>query len=106
MPFIAQALLQGKVRRAELRYEGRGGLGGFITRYFDRQDRELARPVEEYVNQQLAGALLECLKRRFPEWSAAAGSFGTVAWSVSLDRIRHTHSQRSITITTCEFDGL
>ena len=36
LPLIAHTLREARVAIAELRYEGRGGLGGFITEFHDR----------------------------------------------------------------------
>src|ERR1700731_379137 len=36
LPLIAHTLREARVAIAELRYEGRGGLGGFITELHDR----------------------------------------------------------------------
>jgi hypothetical protein len=108
LPLIAHALRQAKVAFAELRYEGRGGLGGgFMMEFQDRfRQCNQSRSVDEYTAQQLAGLLWQLVLRRQPEWKEGTGSFGVVEWNLKTDVIGHSHHRRVLEIKTTVVEGL
>src|SRR5258705_2973018 len=79
LPVIAHTLREARVAIAELRYEGRGGMGGFITEFHDRhRQKSLSHSIDERVAQQLTGFFWQLVLRRQPSWNEHAGSFGVV----------------------------
>jgi hypothetical protein len=107
LPLIAHTLREARVGIAELRYEGRGGMGGFITELHDRhRTKSLSHFVDERVAQQLTGFLWQLVLCRHPSWSDSAGSFGVVTWNLKTDLIRHVHHQRIIEVKTTLIEGL
>jgi hypothetical protein len=107
LPLIAHALREAHVEIAELRYEGRGGLGGFITELHDRhRTKSLTHAVDSRVAQQLTGFLWQLVLRRNESWSDGSGSFGVVTWNLKTDLIRHVHHQRIIEMKTTLIEGL
>jgi hypothetical protein len=107
LPLIAHTLREARVAIAELRYEGRGGMGGFITEFHDRhRQKSLSRSFDEHVAQQLTGFLWQLVLRRNPSWSDSAGSFGVVTWNLKTDLIRHVHHQRIMEVKTTLVEGL
>ena len=107
LPLIAHTLCEARVAIAELRYEGRGGMGGFITELHDRhRTKSLSHSVDERVVQQLTGFLWQLVLRRNPSWSDSAGSFGVVTWNLKTDLIRHVHHQRIMEVKTTLVEGL
>ena len=64
LPLIAHTLREARVAIAELRYEGRGGLGGFITEFNDRHRlKSLGQSVDDRITQQLTGFLWQLVLR-------------------------------------------
>jgi len=58
LPLIAHTLREARVAIAELRYEGRGGSGGFVTEFHDsHRIKSLGPLIEERIAQQLTGVL-------------------------------------------------
>lgn len=107
LPLIAHTLREARVAIAELRYEGRGGLGGFITEFHDRHRlTALGHRVDERTVQQLTGFLWQLVLRRQPGWNENAGSFGVVTWNLKTDLIRHVHHQRIMEVKTTLIEGL
>jgi hypothetical protein len=107
LPLIAHTLREAHVAIAELRYEGRGGLGGFITELHDRHRlKSLCQSVDERISQQLTGFLWQLVLRRNEGWSDGAGSFGVVTWDLQTDLIRHVHHQRVMEVKTTLVEGL
>ena len=107
LPRIAHTLLEARVGLAELRYEGRGGMGGFITELHDRhRTKSLSHFVDERVAQQLTGFLWQLVLSRYPSWSDSAGSFGVVTWNLKTDLMRHVHHQRIVEVKTTLIEGM
>jgi hypothetical protein len=107
LPLIAHTLREARVAIAELRYEGRGGLGGFITELHDRHRlKTLGHSVDERTVQQLTGFLWQLVLRRQPSWNENAGSFGVVTWDLKTDLIRHVHHRRIVEVKTSLIEGL
>ena len=107
LPLIAHTLREARVAIAELRYEGRGGLGGFITEFHDRHRlTTLGHTVDERTVQQLTGFLWQLVLRRQPRWNENAGSFGVVTWDLKTDLIRHVHHRRIVEVKTSLIEGL
>ena len=107
LPLIAHMLREARVAFAELRYEGRGGLGGFITEFHDRHRlKSLGQSVDDRITQQLTGFLWQLVLRRNPGWDENAGSFGVVTWDLKSDLIRHVHLERSVQVKTSLIEGL
>jgi hypothetical protein len=107
LPLIAHTLREARVGVAELRYEGRGGLGGFITEFHDRHRlKSLFQSVDERIAQQLTGFLWQLVLRRNPDWNENAGSFGIVTWDLKSDLIRHVHHERIVEVKTSLIEGL
>jgi hypothetical protein len=107
LPLIAHALREARVGIAELRYEGRGGMGGFITEFHDRhRQRSLSHLIDGPIVQQLTGFLWQLVLGRQPSWNDHAGSFGVVTWNLKTDLIRHAHHQRNVEVKTTLIDGL
>ena len=107
LPLIAHTLREARVAIAELRYEGRGGLGGFITEFHDRHRlKSLGQSVDDRITQQLTGFLWQLVLRRNPGWNENAGSFGVVTWDLKSDLIRHVHHERSLQVKTSLIEGL
>ena len=107
LPLIAHTLREARVAIAELRYEGRGGLGGFITEFHDRHRlTTLGHSVDERTVQQLTGFLWQLVLRRQPSWNENAGSFGAVTWDLKTDLIRHVHHRRIVEVKTSLIEGL
>ena len=107
LPLIAHTLREARVGIAELRYEGRGGMGGFITEFHDRHRlKSLSHSIEERIAQQLTGFLWQLVLRRQPNWNDHAGSFGVVTWDLKTDLIRHVHHQRIVEVKTTLIEGL
>jgi len=107
LPLIAHTLREARVAIAELRYEGRGGMGGFITEFHDRHRlRSLSQAIDQRIAQQLTGFLWELVLRRNPSWNENAGSFGVVTWNLNSDLIRHVHHQRIFDVKTSLIEGL
>ena len=107
LPLIAHTLREARVAIAELRYEGRGGLGGFITEFHDRHRlTTLGHSVDQRIAQQLTGFLWQLVLRRQPSWNENAGSFGAVTWDLKTDLIRHVHHQRIVEVKTSLIEGL
>jgi hypothetical protein len=107
LPLIAHTLREARVAIAELRYEGRGGLGGFITELHDRHRlRSLSQSVDDRIIQQLTGFFWQLVLRRNRNWNENAGSFGVVTWDLKSDLIRHVHHQRIVEVKTSLIEGL
>ena len=107
LPLIAHTLREARVGVAELRYEGRGGLGGFITELHDRHRlKSLSQSVDDRITQQLTGFLWQLVLRRIPRWNENAGSFGVVTWDLNSDLIRHVHHERIVEVKTSLIEGL
>ena len=107
LPLIAHTLREARVAIAELRYEGRGGLGGFITEFHDRHRlTTVGHSVDQRIAQQLTGFLWQLVLRRQPRWNENAGSFGVVTWDLKTDLIRHAHHQRIVEVKTSLIEGL
>lgn len=107
LPLVAHTLRDARVAIAELRYEGRGGLGGFITEFHDRhRQKSLSQSIDERIAQQLTGFFWQLVLRRQPSWSDNAGSFGVVTWDLKRDLIRHVHHQRIVEVKTLVIEGL
>ncbi len=107
LPLIAHTLREACVGVAELRYEGRGGLGGFITELHDRHRlKSLSQSVDARIAQQLTGFLWQLVLRRNPGWNENAGSFGVVTWDLKSDLIRHVHHERIVEVKTSLIEGL
>jgi hypothetical protein len=107
LPLIAHTLREARVAFAELRYEGRGGLGGFITEFHDRHRlKSLGQSVDDRITQELTGFLWQLVLRRNPGWHENAGSFGVVTWDLKSDLIRHVHHERSLQVKTSLIEGL
>ncbi len=107
LPLIAHTLREARVGVAELRYEGRGGLGGFITEFHDRHRlKSLSQSVDDRIAQQLTGFLWQLVLRRNPGWNENAGSFGVVTWDLKSDLIRHVHHERIVQVKTSLIEGL
>ena len=107
LPLIAHALREARVGIAELRYEGRGGMGGFITEFHDlHRQKSLIHSFDEHIAQQLTGFLWQLVLRRQPSWNDHAGSFGVVTWNLKTDLIRHAHHQRNVEVKTTLVEGL
>ncbi len=107
LPLIAHTLREARVAIAELRYEGRGGMGGFITEFHDRhRQKSLSYSIDERIAQQLTGFFWQLVLRRQPSWNDHAGSFGVVTWDLKTDLIRHVHHQRHVEVKTTAIDGL
>ena len=107
LPLIAHALREARVGIAELRYEGRGGMGGFITEFHDlHRQKSLSHSFDEHIAQQLTGFLWQLVLRRQPSWNDHAGSFGVVTWNLKTDLIRHAHHQRNVEVKTTLIEGL
>ena len=107
LPLIAHTLREARVAIAELRYEGRGGLGGFITELHDRHRlKSLGHLIDQPIAQQLTGFLWQLVLRRQPSWNDRAGSFGVVTWNLKTDLIRHVHHQRIMEVKTTLVEGL
>ena len=107
LPLIAHTLRDARVAIAELRYEGRGGLGGFITEFHDRhRQKSLSQSIDERIAQQLTGFFWQLVLRRQPDWNDNAGSFGVVTWDLKRDLIRHVHHQRIVEVKTLVTEGL
>ena len=65
LPLIAHTLREARVAIAELRYEGRGGMGGFITEFHDRhRQKSLSYSIDERIAQQLTGFFWQLVLRR------------------------------------------
>jgi len=107
LPLIHHALCEAQVAYVELRYEGRGGMGGFSLRLQDAHglDRVWDR-VDPPTRQSLTGFLWQLVVVRCPQWDHNAGSFGVIAWDVRADRIRHFHHERLIEVKTSLIEGL
>jgi hypothetical protein len=107
LPLIAHTLREARVGVTELRYEGRGGLGGFITEFHDRHRlKSLSQSVDDRIAQQLTGFLWQLVLRRYPGWNENAGSFGVVTWDLKSDLIRHAHHERIVQVKTSLIEGL
>jgi hypothetical protein len=107
LPLIAHALREAQVGIAELRYEGRGGMGGFITEFHDRHRlKSLGHLIEERIAQQLTGYMWQLVLRRQPNWNDHTGSFGVVTWNLKTDLIRHIHNQRIMEVKITLIEGL
>ncbi|HWX27960.1 MAG TPA: hypothetical protein VNZ53_11080 [Steroidobacteraceae bacterium] len=107
LPLIAHSLREARVGIAELRYEGRGAMGGFITEFHDRhRQKSLSHLIDGPTAQQLTGFLWQLVLRRQPSWNDHAGSFGVVTWNLKTDLIRHVHHQRNVEVKTTVIDGL
>jgi len=107
LPLIAHTLREARVAIAELRYEGRGGMGGFITEFHDRHRLKLlAHLIDERVTQQLTGFFWQLVLHRQPAWNDNAGSFGAVTWNLKTDLIRHVHHQRIVEVKTTLIEGV
>jgi hypothetical protein len=107
LPLIAHTLREARVAIAELRYEGRGGMGGFITEFHDRHRlKSLSQAIDQRMAQQLTGFLWQLVLRRNPSWSENSGSFGVVTWDLNSDLIRHVHHQRIVDVKTSLIEGL
>jgi hypothetical protein len=107
LPLIAHTLREAHVAIAELRYEGRGGSGGFVTEFHDlHRIKTLGSLIDERIIQQLTGIFWHMVLRRQPTWSDNAGSFGVVTWDLKADRVKHVHHQRVPTINTSTVEGL
>jgi hypothetical protein len=107
LPLIAHTLREARVATAELRYEGRGGSGGFVTEFHDlHRIKTLGSLIDERIIQQLTGVFWQMVLRRQPTWSDNAGSFGVVTWDLKADRVEHVHYQRVPTINTSTVEGL
>jgi hypothetical protein len=107
LPLIAHTLREARVGIAELRYEGRGGMGGFITELHDRhRTKSLSHSIDERAAQQLTGFLWQLVLSRHPSWSDSAGSFGVVTWNLKTDLMRHVHHQRIMEVKTTLIEGL
>ncbi len=107
LPLIAHTLREARVAIAELRYEGRGGLGGFITEFNDRHRlKSLGQSVDDRITQQLTGFLWQLVLGRNPGWNENAGSFGVVTWDLKSELIRHVHHERSLQVKTSLIEGL
>lgn len=107
LPLIAHTLREARVGVAELRYEGRGGLGGFIMELHDRHRlKSLSQSVDDRIAQQLTGFLWQLVLRRNPRWNENAGSFGVVTWDLKSDLIRHVHHERIVQVKTSLIEGL
>ena len=77
LPLIAHTLREARVAIAELRYEGRGGIGGFITEFHDRHRlKSLSQSVDERIAQQLTGF--------FGSWCCAEIRAGTKTPDLSV----------------------
>ncbi len=106
LPLIAHTLREARVAIAELRYEGRGGTGGFVTEFHDpHRIKTLGHLIDERITQQLTGVFWQMVLRRQPAWSDNAGSFGVVTWDLKTDRLRHVHHQRVPTLNTSTVEG-
>lgn len=106
LPLIAHSLREAHVAIAELRYEGRGGTGGFVTEFHDlHRLKSLGSLIDERIAQQLTGVFWQMVLRRQPAWSDNAGSFGVVTWDLKTDRLRHIHHQRVPQLNTSTVDG-
>lgn len=107
LPLIHHALCDAQVAHVELRYEGRGGVGGFSLRLQDVhcRDRVWDR-VDPATQQSLTGFLWQLVVLRCPQWDQNAGSFGVIAWDVRADHIRHFHHERIIEVKTSLIEGL
>ena len=107
LPLIAHTLREARVAIAELRYEGRGGLGGFITEFHDRHRlKSLGQSIDDRITQQLTGFLWQLVLRRNPGWNENAGSFGVITWDLKSDLIRHIHHERIVQVKTSPIEGL
>jgi hypothetical protein len=107
LPLIAHTLREARVAIAELRYEGRGGLGGFIMEFHDRHRlKSLGQSVDDRITQHLTGFLWQLVLRRNPGWNENAGSFGVITWDLNSDLIRHVHHERSLQVKTSLIEGL
>ena len=107
LPFIHHALRQAQVMYVELRYEGRGGTGGYVVQFHDRHRQDvLWHQVDPDIKRQLVGFLWQLVQGRYPHWDHGPGSFGVVSWDVRADHIQHFHHQRSIDVKTTLTEGL
>ena len=106
LPLIAHTLREARVAIAELRYEGRGGSGGFVTEFHDsHRIKSLGPLIEERIVQQLTGVFWQLVLRRQPTWNHDAGSFGVVTWDLRTDRLSHVHHQRVPQLNTSTVEG-
>src|ERR1700730_8848213 len=107
LPLIAHVLREARVGIAELRYEGRGGMGGFIMELHDRHRlKSLGHLIDQPIAQQLTGYMWQLVLRRQPNWNDHTGSFGVVTWNLKTDLIRHVHHQRIMEVKTTLIEGL
>ena len=107
LPHIAHILREARVGIAEVRYEGRGGMGGFIVEFHDRHRlKSLGHLIDERIAQQLTGFMWQLVLRRQPNWNDHTGSFGVVTWNLKTDLIRHVHHQRIMEVKTTLIEGL
>ena len=106
LPLIHHALCQAGASLAELRYEGRGMLGGHTLRLQDPHNGDLWNRIDPSTQQTLDGFLWQLVLDRHPRWDHGTGSFGVVVWEVRADRIRHFHYERIVEIKTSLIEGL
>ena len=107
LPLIAHRLREAKIVAAELRYEGRGGMGGFILQFYDRHSQQpRTQPLDEHLAQQLTGFLWQRVLERYPDWNHEAGSFGVMSWDMKKDGISHSHHRRRLEVKTFVIEGL
>lgn len=107
LPRIEHALRQAHVMYVELRYEGRGGTGGYAAQFHDRQKQnDRWKMIDANIKQELIGFLWQLIVRRYPSWDQGPGSFGVVTWDVRADCIQHFHHQRLIDVKTSLIEGL
>ena len=107
MPLIEHALRQAQVMYVELRYEGRGGIGGYAVQFQDGHKQDVRwKFVEINAKQQLTGTLWQLVLARHPPWDRGPGSFGVVCWDVRADTIKHFHHERIIDVKTSLIEGL
>jgi len=75
LPFIHHALRQAQVMYVELRYEGRGGTGGYVVQFHDRHRQDgLWHPVDPDIKRQLVGFLWHLVQGRYLHIQAVSPS--------------------------------
>jgi hypothetical protein len=107
LSLIAHRLGGAQTAHAELRYEGRGGMGGFIMHFLDWHSPASRRhALDEHLAREVMGLFWPTVLRRYRDWNQGPGSFGVMSWDLKQDLVRHLHHQRIAAVKATLIEGL
>jgi hypothetical protein len=99
-------LLTAGVAQLCIEYDGKEGIGEVSCEARNAFGQAVTSQLSDELTKHVVAFVLILVERRYPDWARGAGGSGSIDWNLSRNDLIHTHSARTVTVTTTEHRGL